>query len=246
MTSGMVSSSSLPDRPNRRRGFGRGETLVGWSSVTDTISAYAVSNACNRTREYPSSAIRQLSKSAIADLDREPPSSQGKTPQALRYSRELRRFEGRRMRQMAVSGQIDENGSLPYKPRQLSAMTRSDRGGSFWAGNGPLWPANISRLTSLIRQIARSAENSREADLSTQQTGAQAPTRLPRPHCDDRRPQGPRRPPRPGPQASERLSRASRRFHHGPVKAAGGFPRRCQWRPGHQRGLRGAKPAPRR
>jgi ribosomal protein L34 len=36
-----------------------------------------------------------------------------------------------------ASGQIDENGSLPYKPRQLSAMTRSDRGGSF----GPEWPA---------------------------------------------------------------------------------------------------------
>jgi ribosomal protein L34 len=30
-----------------------------------------------------------------------------------------------------ASGQIDENRSLPYKPRQLSAMTRSDRGGSF-------------------------------------------------------------------------------------------------------------------
>jgi len=38
-----------------------------------------------------------------------------------------------------ASGQIDENGSLPYKPRQLSAMTRSDRGRLIWAGNGPLW-----------------------------------------------------------------------------------------------------------
>src|SRR6266851_521901 len=95
------------------------------------MSAGPVSNARNRTREYPSSAIKQLSKSAIADLDREPPSSHRKTPQTLIYSRKLRRFEGRRMRQMAVSGQIDENGPLPYKPRQLSAMTRSDRGGSF-------------------------------------------------------------------------------------------------------------------
>jgi len=59
----------------------------------------------------------------MADLDREPPSSHGITPQTLIYSRELRRFDGGRMRQMAVSGQIDENGSLPYKPRQLSAMT---------------------------------------------------------------------------------------------------------------------------
>ena len=38
-----------------------------------------------------------------------------------------------------ASGQIDENRSLPYKPRQLSAMTRSDRGRLIWAGNGPIW-----------------------------------------------------------------------------------------------------------
>src|SRR5262249_42363882 len=48
----------------------------------------------------------------------------------------------------------------------------------------------------------------READLSTLETGAQAPPRLPRPSRHRRRPQGPRRAPRPGPQASERLSRA--------------------------------------
>jgi len=117
------------------------------------MSAGPVSIAGNRTREYPSSPIKQLSESAIAELDREPPSSHGKTPQTLIYSDEFRRFEGVPMRQMAVSGQIDENGSLPYKPRQLSAMTRSDRGGSFWAGNGPLWPASIRGFTSLIRQL---------------------------------------------------------------------------------------------
>ena len=89
----------------------------------------------------------------MTGLDRGPPSSHGKTPQTLIYSDEFRRFEGVPMRQMAVSGQIDENGSLPYKPRQLSAMTRSDRGGSFWAGNGPLWPASIRGFTSLIRQL---------------------------------------------------------------------------------------------
>src|SRR5882757_5749562 len=50
----------------------------------------------------------------------------------------------------------------------------------------------------------------READLSTQQTGAQAPSRLPRPSRHRRRPQGSRRAPRARPQASERLSRASR------------------------------------
>ncbi len=54
---------------------------------------------------------------------------------------------------------IDEKGRLAYKPRQLSAMTRSDRGGSIWAGNGPIGLASITGLTSFIRQIARSAEN---------------------------------------------------------------------------------------
>jgi len=38
-------------------------------------------------------------------------------------------------------------------------MTRSDRGGSFWAGNGPLWPAGIRGFTSLIRQIVNLSGN---------------------------------------------------------------------------------------
>jgi hypothetical protein len=58
-----------------------------------------------------------------------------------------------------ASGQIDENRSLPYKPRQLSAMTRSDRGGSFGPETARFGPASITGLTSIIRQIARSAEN---------------------------------------------------------------------------------------
>jgi ribosomal protein L34 len=50
-----------------------------------------------------------------------------------------------------ASGLIDENGSLPYKPRQLSAMTRFGRGGSFWAGNGPLWAGQHRRTYLIIR-----------------------------------------------------------------------------------------------
>jgi ribosomal protein L34 len=46
---------------------------------------------------------------------------------------------------------IDENRSLAYKPRQLSAMTRSDRGGSIRAGNGPLGARQHHR-TYLIYQ----------------------------------------------------------------------------------------------
>ena len=55
------------------------------------------------------------------------------------------------MASIATSGQIDENGSLPYKPRQLSAMARFDRGGSFWAGNGPLRARQHHRTYLIIR-----------------------------------------------------------------------------------------------
>jgi len=51
----------------------------------------------------------------------------------------------------AASGLIDENGSLPYKPRQLSAMIRFDRGGSVWAGNGSLWGGQHHRTNLIIR-----------------------------------------------------------------------------------------------
>ena len=110
-------------------------------------------------------------------------------------------------------------------------MTRFDRGGSFGPEMARFGPASITGLTSIHQatQLPGQRRTTREADLSTQQTGAQAPSRLPRPPCDHRRPQGSRRAPRAGPQASERLSRASRRFHHGSAKAAGGLPRRCQW-----------------
>ena len=109
---------------------------------------------------------------------------------------------------------IDENRPLPYKPRQLSAMARSDRGGSFWAGNGPFWagqhhrtyPHSSGNLPAWPANCQR--RTTREADLSTQQTGAQAPSRFSRPSGHRRRPQGPRRAPRARPQASERLSRA--------------------------------------
>src|SRR4051794_112295 len=36
-------------------------------------------------------------------------------------------------------GKIDENRSLPYKPRQSSAMARSDRGGSFGPETVHVW-----------------------------------------------------------------------------------------------------------
>jgi ribosomal protein L34 len=47
-------------------------------------------------------------------------------------------------------GNIDENGSLPYKPRQLSAMARSDRGGSFGPETVHVWGQHL--WTYLIYQ----------------------------------------------------------------------------------------------
>jgi ribosomal protein L34 len=56
---------------------------------------------------------------------------------------------------IARSGQIDENRSLPYKPRQLSAMARLDRGGSFGAGNGPFRARQHHRTYLNIRHNCR-------------------------------------------------------------------------------------------
>ena len=62
------------------------------------------------------------------------------------------------------SRNVDENRSLPYKPRQLSAMARSDRGRFIWAENGLLWAGQHQRTYLIIRQIVSlsgklSAEN---------------------------------------------------------------------------------------
>jgi hypothetical protein len=45
MTSGMVNSSSRPDRLSPRGGLARGVSLVGWSSVADTIAAFGCRDA---------------------------------------------------------------------------------------------------------------------------------------------------------------------------------------------------------
>jgi hypothetical protein len=55
--------------------------------------------------------------------------------------------------QNAARRDIDENGSLPYKPGQLSAMARFDRGGSFGPETACFGPASISGLTSLSGKI---------------------------------------------------------------------------------------------
>ena len=129
------------------------------------------------------------------------------TPGMLNYSRQMCRFEEARSADLA----IDEKGSLPYKPRHLSAVARFDRAGSFVAGKWPAWAWQHPRtyLTYQAdrqpRQARSQRRTTREADLPTQQTGAQAPPWLPRAHRHDRWPQGARRTARPRPQTSERL-----------------------------------------
>ena len=51
----------------------------------------------------------------------------------------------------AATPDIDENRSLPYKPRQLSAMARFHRGRLVWAVNGPFSgrPASSPDLISI-------------------------------------------------------------------------------------------------
>jgi ribonuclease P protein component len=54
--------------------------------------------------------------------------------------------------------------------------------------------------------VKLSGDQTREADLSTEQAGAQAPSRLPDSHGDRRRPQGSQRPSCARPEAAQRLT----------------------------------------
>jgi ribosomal protein L34 len=78
-----------------------------------------------------------------------------KTPQKCLYSRLPRRLDDDpdECQGEAPCGErsIDEKGALAYKPRQLSAMTRLDRGGSLGPETARSGPANITGL-DLIQQ----------------------------------------------------------------------------------------------
>ena len=207
--------------------------MLGCCWLSDT---YLLSRLVYRMRPAPVAVKLQIANDCrFHDLVLARSSRYHSTQNAAdrRFGSICRRHCAIRMTQKALSRIVDENGPLPYKPRQLSAMTRFDRGGPFIGRKRPVMGPPSPDLPHYQAQLPGQRRTSREADLSTQQTGAQAPSRLPCPARDHRRPQGTRRAPRPGPQASERLSRASRRFLHGSAKAAGGLPRRCQWRAGH-------------
>ena len=103
---------------------------------------------------------------------------------------------------------LTKSGRSRISRGQLSADGPARAGGGSVRGRKrPVWADRHSRTRSQFnRQICPGQRRrTREADLSTQQTGAQAPSRLPRPPCHQRRPQGARRTPRTRPQASERL-----------------------------------------
>ena len=96
------------------------------------------------------------------------------------------------MRRVALT----TTGSLPYKPA------------SFWAWRSRLVRGKPGPEPSAAQpsNIQRQRRTSREADLSTGQSGAQAPARLPRPHGDQRRAQGRCRAARARTQAAQRLN----------------------------------------
>ena len=104
---------------------------------------------------------------------------------------------------------LTSKGGLPYKPRDLKSAGDPHR----WRFSGakPPFGSALARCGAILRRAPCIRRRStREADLSTQQAGAQAPSRISRTHGDHGRPQGGRSPARAGPQAAQRLTPNSR------------------------------------
>ena len=134
------------------------------------------------------------------------PASPLKTLLESIYSPQIRRFEESPPKGAA---RLTKTGPSPISAPNCPQVSSGFAGGRLEVGrNGPFGASHTAGHTQSNRQICSQRRMTREADLSTLETGAQAPSRLPRPSRHRGRPQGPRRAPRPGPQASERLSRA--------------------------------------
>ena len=95
--------------------------------------------------------------------------------------------------------QLTGKGPLPYKPHNsgIPTVVRAVRATAQDAGRG---------LMLRSRAFASRRRTIGETDLSTEQAGAQTPSRLPRAHGDEGRPPGHPRPPRARTQAAQRLS----------------------------------------
>src|SRR5689334_24954619 len=75
------------------------------------------------------------------------------------------------------SRRIDGQKTLTYKRRKIYGLGASTRPGDGFGREAAARPSDQRSFN-------------READLSTEQAGAQAPSRFPRAHRDERRPQG--------------------------------------------------------
>jgi hypothetical protein len=94
---------------------------------------------------------------------------------------------------------LTSKGPLPYKPRDFERGNLDNFGG-FGREAKP-----CRRAADPTSRCSGQRRTTREADLSTEQAGAQAPSRFSCPHGDDGRPQGRGRAPRARPQAAQRL-----------------------------------------
>ena len=104
---------------------------------------------------------------------------------------------------------LTSKAALPYKPRDLKrAATPTNCG--FRMADGDIRP--IRRRHGVPLAATASGERPGEADLSTEQAGAQAPSWLPGAHGDQGRPQGARQAPCPGPRPPQRLRWTARRL----------------------------------
>ena len=228
MTSGMVSSSSLPDRPSRRGGLAA--AALAWSagrcSLTRISPRYPVFGCAG-----PKPALSPLVALICEDAFRPSRSNYrslmsagsgclGEAPLAPKNPAKTDIFVAIAPFQrspIAARRDIDENRGLPYKPRNCPRWPGFPRGRLIWGRKWPILgrPASpdLPQFSGKIAaaKLPGQRRTTREADLSTQQTGAQAPHGFPCPSCHDRRPQGSRRAPCAWPQASERLNRVLRK-----------------------------------
>ena len=103
------------------------------------------------------------------------------------------------------AGTLTSKAGLPYKPRAFwMRQTPTDRGFGRYGRRAPSHDT-VDRRHRIV-DLRGQRRQTREADLSTEQAGAQAPSRFPRPDGDNRRPQSHRQAARARSQAPQRLT----------------------------------------
>jgi ribonuclease P protein component len=103
------------------------------------------------------------------------------------------------------AGALTSKAGLPYKPRAFwMRQVPTDRGFGRYGRRAPSHDT-VDRRHRIV-DLRGQRRQTREADLSTEQAGAQAASRFPRPHGDNRRPQGHCQAARARSQAAQRLT----------------------------------------